>query len=324
VRQEREDGCRVFALQDAAARSQVWVAPSLGFNVYRFSVELGERSVAVIDPPPALDCLRQSPSGYGTPILFPFAGRIPGGRFTFRGRPYALELVDSEGNAIHGFVLNRPWAVTGSRASPDEGARLAGRIESTAFPALAGQYPSAFRLEVTYRLRAWTLAMEARAQNTGPEPLPVVFGWHPYLHAPMDHGSSVGGCVIEVPATRRWELVDGVATGRLEPIEEDLSGGVSLEGRAFDAVYTGLRPADGGSRAVLTDTRRSLAVSVEADPQFKNWVVYTPPEPAVCLEPWTAPPDAINLEERGIDAGLIVLEPGEARSWTVRLAVRRI
>jgi len=35
-------------------------------------------------------------------------------------------------------------------------------------------------------------------------------------------------------------------------------------------------------------------------------------------------PDALNLHSRGIDAGLIVLEPGEWRSWRVEVAVRRM
>ena len=177
---------------------------------------------------------------------------------------------------------------------------------------------------MTYRLRAWTLTVEAQAENTGSEALPVAYGLHPYLHTPIDHDSSVGGCVIEVPARRRWQLVDHAPTGQLEPLEEDLARGVSLEGRAFDYVYTDLWQAHGVSRAVLSDTRDGLAVVVEADSQFRNWVVYTPPQPAVCLEPWTSAPNAINLQERGLDAGLIVLEPGEARCWTVRLIVRRV
>lgn len=324
VREEEEDGHRVYVLEDPVARSQAWVAPGLGFNAYRFSVEPDEHEVGIIDPPPTLAELDAHRSRFGLPILFPFPGRVAGGRFSFGGDDYVLEKRTPQGHAIHGFVLDRPWQVIAWGTGGRDGAVLVGRFESRTFPELAGQYPAAFRLEVTYRLRSWTLSVEARAQNVGAGPLPVGYGLHPYLHAPIDHGSSQGGCVIEVPVSRRWELVDLVPTGRLLPLEEDLPGGVSLEGRRFDDVYTGALRTRGGSRCVLSDTGARLAVVVEADRQFREWVVYTPPRPAVCFEPYTCVPNALNLANQGIDTGLIVLRPGEWRSWRVRIVVREL
>lgn len=323
VRSEREDGYQVYVLEDAVAGSQAWVAPELGLNAYRFSLERAEEEVPIIDPPPTLADLAADPSGYGVPLLFPFPGRIPGGRLTFGGREFQLE-TEREGDvALHGFVLRRPWRVIGSGTSAHEGALLVARLESAAFPELAEQYPSAFRLDVTYRLRAWTLTVEARAENIGGEPLPVGYGVHPYLRAPLGPGASAGGCTISVPVSRRWELECLVPTGRLLPLEEDLAAGVSLEGRSFDNLYTGLLADGGVSRAVLGDTEAGLAVVVEAGAGFRNWVVYTPPRPAVCLEPWTCIPNAANLAALGhLDAGLDVLAPGESQSWTVRMTVR--
>ncbi len=324
VREELEDGHAVHVLEDRAARSEAWVVPDLGLNLYRFSVEDRDESVAIVDPPPTLADLRADLTGYGVPILFPFPGRIPEGRFAFGGRTYQLLPREGDPPYGHGFVLDRTWRVIGSGTSTRDGAVLAARFESEAFPELAAQWPSAFRLDVTYRLRAWTLTMEARAENVGREPLPVGYGLHPYLHAPIDRGSSVGGCVIAVPVTRRWELRDLVPTGRLLPLDEDLAAGVSLEGRTYDEVYTGPIVTRGESRSVLTDTRRRLSVVVAADKQFRDWVVYTPPRPAVCFEPWTCIPNAVNLQAQGIDAGLIVLQPGEWRSWKVRISAKRM
>ncbi len=323
VRQEVEDGRPVHVLEDRAARSQAWVVPGLGFNAYRFSVEPNDHELGIIDPPATLDELQANPSQYGTPVLFPFPSRVAEGRFSFRGRVYELEDRSFNGNAIHGFVYNRPWQVIAWGTSAHEGAVLVGRFESQAFPELAGQYPSAFRLDLTYRLRGWTLGIEARAENVGSEPLPVGYGLHPYLRAPIDHGQSAGGCVIQVPITRRWELRDMLPTGRILPAEEDLAAGVSLEGRFFDDAYTGVLADERGSRSILHDTKARLAVVVEADPQFREWVVYTPPRPAVSLEPYTCVPNALNLQPLGIDAGLIVLEPGEWRTWRVEVSVGR-
>ena len=328
VRRDVEDGFEVRILEDAAARATAWIVPDIGFNLYRLSVEPDGHEAAIIDPPPTLADLQRDPCGFGMPVLFPFPGRIPGCAFTFGGRTYRLRPRRAAGagpeECLHGLVLDLPWQVTGHGVDPEEGAILVGRIESEGFPELARQYPADFRLEMTYRLRGWTLTAEARVQNVGNEDLPAGYGLHPYLHAPIDHETSVGGCVIEVPATRRWELVDAVATGRLLPLEEDVARGVSLEGRAFDEVYTGLLLTEGVSRCVLSDTRARLATIVEADRSFRNWVVYTPPRPAVCLEPWTTIPNALNLAQQGIDTGLDVLQPGESRTWTVRIRVKRI
>ena len=322
VRREEEDGYPVYVLEDRAVRSEAWVVPGIGLNLYRFSIERGDESIAVIDSPPTLEDLRREPYHYGVPVLFPFPGRIPQGRFTFGGRTYELAKLDEEGNAIHGLVASRPWRVIATGPSGEDGAVLVGRFESPEFSVLAEQYPSAFRLDLTYRLRAWTLTIEARAENIGRDPLPIGFGLHPYLRAPLREALTAGGCVIEVPATRRWELAGGVPTGRLLPLDEDLAQGVSLEGRIFDDVYTGLLLTDGVSRCVMGDTRARLAAVVEADRQFGQWVVYTPPRPAICFEPWTSLPNAVQLQQQGIDAGLIVLEPGGWRCWTVRLVIR--
>ncbi len=320
VRQVEEDGLPVYVLEDALACSQTWVVPGLGFNAYRFSIERGGQEVAIIDPPPTLAELGARPSHYGLPVLFPFPGRMSSGRYAFAEGEYALAAAGGESTALHGFALYRPWEVVDS-GSGSEGAWLTGRLESRAFAELAGQYPSSFRLDVTYRLRGRILGVDARAENVGREPLPVGYGLHPYLRAPIQHGASAGGCVIRVPVTRRWEVCCEPLGGRLLDLEEDLPGGVSLEGRAFDHVYTGVLLDGGVSRAVLNDTGSRLAVTVEAGPEFRNWVVYTPPRPAVSLEPWTCLPNALNLPDAGPDTGLVVLQPGEWKAWSVRLVV---
>lgn len=324
VRHVEEDGLPVYVLEDAIACSQAWVAPGLGFNAYRFSIERDGQEVAIVDSPPTLAELGACPTHYGIPILFPFPGRLSGGSYVFADREYVLSTEDDEPTALHGFVLYRPWKVIDSGVSGEGGAWLTGRLDSQAFPELAGQYPSSFRLEVTYRLRGRTLSVEARAENVGGEPLPVGYGLHPYLRTPLDHGASVGGCVIQVPVSGRWELRCLTPTGRLLALEEDLPAGVSLEGRTYDDVYTGVLLDGGVSRAMLSDTKARLAVTVEAGAEFRNWVVYTPPRLSVSLEPWTCLPNALNLMESGLDTGLVVLQPGEWRTWSARLIAEEL
>ena len=320
VRPMDEDGYAVWLLEDAAARSRVWVCPALGLNAYRFTVPLGGRAQDIIESPPRLTEIAARPSAYGLPILFPFPGRIRSGRFRFGDREYLLSHKNPSGHASHGFVLDRPWQIVTSGA--EGGAVLLGRIESRTFPELASQYPSAFRLDVRYCLHGWRLTVEACAQNIGSEALPVGYGLHPYLRAPIADSSTAALCTVRVPAVLQWELVEMLPTGRLLPADPALAAGLPLAGRRLDDVFTASVSSPGGSSCALIDAGSGARVAVEAEGDLRHWVVYTPPRPAVCFEPYTCVPDALNLQPQGIEAGLIVLQPGEMRRWVARVVVQ--
>jgi aldose 1-epimerase len=320
VRQAIEDGYQVFVLEDHDAQTRVWVCPALGYNAYRFSATLDGTEVAVLDPPPTLADLRAHPAWFGVPILFPFPGRVRQGRFVFRGRTYQMA-TQASGHASHGLVLDRPWQVAVHDAASGEEAALVGQFDSEGVAELGQCYPSAFRLEVTYSLAGRALTVEARAENTGRDPLPLGYGLHPYLRAPLSPESSRDECAIRVPVRRSWELEDDMPTGRILPLTEDFAGGITLTARTFDNAYTDLITGGAGCRCQMLDKAACLSAVVEADRQFREWVVYTPPRPAISFEPLTCVPNALNLTSEGIDAGLIVLEPGEWRRWRVAIAV---
>ena len=55
-------------------------------------------------------------------------------------------------------------------------------------------------------------------------------------------------------------------------------------------------------------------------PSFRELVAFTPPHRhAVALEPYTCTPDAINLQQRGVDAGWRVLDAGQEWSAVVEM-----
>jgi aldose 1-epimerase len=61
---------------------------------------------------------------------------------------------------------------------------------------------------------------------------------------------------------------------------------------------------------------------LSCSPAFREMVIFTPPHrQAFCVEPYTCVTDAINLQQRGIDAGWRVLAPGEKWMGVVQLAV---
>jgi len=306
VTSENRGGVEVVTLREGA-RASAEVAPSLGNNCFAFRT-----SEAVIEPVRFEDFISR-PTSYGIPVLFPFPNRLRDGAFTFRGRRYPIN------PPRHGLVRDKAWRVTGRGASPEEGAWIRSEIEAAHFPeVILRQFPFPFALRVLHRLRKGALEIEAEAENTGKGPMPVGFGIHPYFRKP-DRGS------LQAPVTQRWELADSLPTGKRLPVDEafDLREPRTLAGLMLDDIFTGLTAdASGTVRCFLNDEVKGTRTTVEFPVrQFPHLVVYTPPSPraAICIEPNSCPTDAFNLQARGIEADVTVLEPGERANFQVRI-----
>ena len=60
----------------------------------------------------------------------------------------------------------------------------------------------------------------------------------------------------------------------------------------------------------IRDRTAGISLQVEADSNFRQWVVYTPPDRhVICFEPYTCPTDAVNLVAKNTATNLIILEP---------------
>ena len=130
---------------------------------------------------------------------------------------------------------------------------------------------------------------------TTERPVPVAFGYHPYVQLP---GTARRDVVLRLPARRHLELDDQqLPTGaaREERVEDDAIGT-----RAFDDLYElvddrDLALAGGGRRLVLT-----------LDDGYPYAQVFAPPGAEfVCLEPMTAPVNAL------VDGRCALVAPGD-------------
>ena len=313
----------VVELKDAATRSRAQIAPQVGWNCFLFEADVDGEIVDVIDAPADFSSGAHRPAGYGIPVLFPFPNRIRGGRYTWQGRQYVLpkETVpyDPTGNAIHGFCLDRPWRIV---AHGDHFA--VGRFQlSLDAPDRRNLWPADFIIEMRYELRGPNLRADILIANPGPDPLPWGFGTHPYFRLPLGKQSTAAACLIEVPAAELWELDHCLPTGRRLPVsgEKDLREGQYFGKLPLDDVYTALTPGPDALESLIIDEKAGLQVLERCDPVFREIVAYTPPgRDAVCFEPYTCVTDAINLEERGIDSGLRILQPG--RQFTTWIEIR--
>lgn len=309
----------VITLTDPNTGSTARIAPALGFNCFEFAARVRDWTIQVLEADPAFADGQLRPSGHGIPILFPFPNRIRDSRFAWDGREYVIPadvgLHDKLGYAIHGFCLDRPWRVT----SQSERFVIGQFQLSVDAPERRHLWPADFLIEAKYELRGSSLRCDIRIENPDSVPLPWGFGTHPYFRVPLESESRLASCLVQVPANQEWLLKDCLPTGRRQevPRSKDLREGEYLDVLKLDDVLTDLEAENGLLESAIVDESAGLQITQRCGTEFREYVVFTPPNrPCVCLEPYTCATDAINLQARGVDAGLQVLAPGQqAHLW---------
>lgn len=315
VQRETHGRHTVYLLSDEEAGSSARILADYGFNCYSFQVPLAGRPAELLWAAPGFAERPENPTASGIPLLFPFPNRIRGGRFSFAGRDFELALNHNGQHAIHGLVSNRPWANCDSGVSADGTPFLSAQFRASRdAPELVRLWPADFRIQVTYRLRGSTLSAAIELSNPDDRPLPCGFGLHPYFRLPLRPGADPRRCSVRVPAGCFWELEACLPTGRLLPVTGrlDLRSPRALADETFDDVFSALAFEGPSCTAEVADPDGWPRLRLHFDRMFRELVVYTPgSRQAVCLEPYTCVTDAVNLQPRGVDAGLLVIEPGQ-------------
>ncbi len=305
----------------------IW--PALGFNCLHWRHPHGKDRLDLLYVDPDL-FHNGRPTRSGIPVLFPFPNRIRAGRFSWAGKEYQLPLEDpKKANAIHGFAVRHPWRVIDQGAGSDQ-AWLTGEFQcSIDAPECLPLWPADHRLRLTYRLGRGWLRLEAEVTNPDSKPLPFGLGYHPYFQMPFLGGRSADECTVQVPARRFWQLQDNLPTGDRPAVDaaRDLNQPRPFASLHVDDVLTdlpGLVTAKEGSlyQCATLNSPPGVTLRISCSKVFRDLVVFVPPHrQAFCVEPYTCTTDAINLQQRGIDAGLLVLPGGGTWSAVVEMRV---
>ena len=170
---------------------------------------------------------------------------------------------------------------------------------------LLALYPYRHRVEVEAVVTAKGLRLATTVVASGDSPVPVSFGYHPYLTIA---GSDRSGWQVDLGAGARLALDAAmIPTGeRTELHERDfLLGDASWD--------DGLADLSTPPQFLVSDGERALSVTFEGG---YGWAqVFAPPgQDFICFEPMTAPTDALNS-----GTGLNVVAPGE--SYTAAFSV---
>lgn len=230
-------------------------------------------------------------STMGIPLLHPWANRLSERRFQLGGetvdvdRASQLVTTDPNGLPIHGLLAGHPaWVIDAEESGPER-ARLIASFDFAADPRLlaAFPYPHALQLEIT--LADTTLQVSTTLRATADKPLPVSFGYHPYLTLP---GIPRDEWEVELPVSRHVVVDERmIPTGSDEPAVDVEPG--PLGRRTFDDGYA---PITLGSRFALSGGGRRIELTFEHG--YPVAVVYAPrDDDVVCFEPMTAVTNAL-------------------------------
>lgn len=307
-----------IVLRDPNSGSTAKVLPGFGFNCYSFAPVVSGEAIETLWAAADFDSGQQRASHSGIPLLFPFPGRLGGTEFRYAGKSYSLDAADGRGNAIHGFVLNRPWEVVERTET-----RLVGQFQASQVePGILDHWPADFRITLGYELRGSRLSSAIEIFNPDDKPLPFGFGMHPYFRVPLGQRGRADDCLITVPVTEYWPLENMLPTGQTLPAvgPRDLARGMRFADAQLDDVFSGLPSSAASHAASIVDPGSGRTLRLTFGQGFNAVVVYNPPHrEAVCIEPYTCIPDYFNLMARGIDARLNVLKPGETATLSVAI-----
>ena len=254
-------------------------------------------------------------STMGIPLLHPWANRLDGHEYRVDDTAVRLDpaspLVqrDEHGLPIHGLLNGFPhWRTV----EPDEGWALAAEVDFVEHPELLAGFPFPHRLRLDVALRRRRVTVRTTLTATGDRPVPVAFGFHPYLHLP---DVARERWRVDLPAMRHLELdARSIPTGATRALDAQ-SG--PLGSRAFDDGYVDVPE---GAEFVLAGGGRRITVCLEQG--YPVAQVFAPcSADVVCFEPMTAPTNALVTGD-----GLTLVAPGERYvatfSITVESAVR--
>jgi galactose mutarotase-like enzyme len=207
--------------------------------------------------------------------MAPWAGRVRRGRFRFAGQEYRLAR-NMPPHAIHGTTFTRAWN--------DEGG---GRLSISLGPdwPWPGSAVQQFALSDT----GLEMTLEIHADDRA---FPASAGWHPWFRRQLERGQEA---MVDLDAGAMYRCDgDGIPTGEL----------VAPPAGPWDDCFTQISGTPG--------VRWPGAIEIRLQTCLEHFVVYDQPEHALCVEPMTGPPNALNLAPR-------IVAPGDPLRASVRI-----
>lgn len=297
-----------YVIQEPSTGNRCVIVPELGGIVRQLSLRKNVTLFSLLKTPATPHALAEDTQS-ASELLFPFASRIPDGKYKFLGKEYQLAKNETGNiNAIHGLVRKQNFHLEEQSVHNDRALiRLSYALSE------AEGYPFELQFTVTYSLHSdGKFSLTYEAKNRGSAPCPVMFGWHPYFQL----GNELADAwKINIPSDHIVVFDRNMIPIGKEPFFVEKP--TLLYRKSFDNCFIVDSNTDNVVTKLISENQDvTLCIEQEAgEGKFNYLVVYTPPaRDCVAIEPLTANVDSFNSGE-----GLNILAPGNAISGTIKI-----
>jgi aldose 1-epimerase len=260
-----------------------------------------------------VEVLRSLPAGSTDPLsaacfpLVPFANRVAGAAFPLAGSHVQLPRnFPPESSNLHGIGWQSAWELTGQSRFK---CALEHRHEGLGPSPWKGDitaWPWAYQADQRIMLGAKGCAISLTLTNRSDMPMPAGLGLHPYFRRRPETRvrlSAAGVALVDEELIPTGEVAGAETFG-------NFARGSALPAQTIDHCFTGW---DG--IATITDDLGSITLVARGAPHLH---VYAPADgSALCLEPVSHPPDALNQNPDS----MICLPPGCSASLQMWILV---
>ena len=279
-------------LSDPSSALTATFVPGAGM----IGTSLSEDGVEYLGQRRGLDAYVTNGKTMGIPLLYPWANRLSAAGYDVDGAVVTLTpgsggvRADANGLPIHGVLAAYPgWLITARTAN-----RLTAALDYSGNPRLLAAFPFPHVLTQDITLADRTLTIATTVTPTTAAPVPLCFGYHPYLQIPVVPRAD---WVLETPALRRLPVDDsGIPTGAHEnwPACSEALGARTLDD-GFDRVPEGAVFAlSGGGRRIEVTYHQGYPAAQLFAPAGDD---------LVAVEPMAATTDALRRGDYAVAAG---------------------
>ncbi len=220
------------------------------------------------------------------PFMFPFVGRLTGGKYTYEGKTYESE--------IHGFFRKQTMKLVESTADS-----ITLRLEST--KTLQKQYPFKWTVDLTYRLKGNTLFIGFKVTNTDDKTMYFDFGAHPGFNIPLKEGVSFEDYFLEFGATCEPIAIGMSDTcyvlGDETPFKMEKGAKLTLSHQLFDHDAIVLKNTGRSVTLRSKKDKHHIAFQFHQMPYLMMWHKPETTAPYICIEPITGLPSRQDVVE---------------------------
>ena len=321
--------------------TSITLLPGRGLNTFQITANLPGRGETELLRSPSLEEAAQKMNGqgddafgnlnhsFGGAFLIPFTSRAGGElsadkslvNVVWHGKTIQLPNDYLGHYSVHG-LLNMLKAEDLHVTKMHDGQTLTAVIHAGNFN---GYWLSKTDVHFRIALTGDAVDIQVTATNVGDEPEPMGMGWHPFLRILSGDRAQAR---VHLPADLYGvvDTIDGRPTGELKPVEgtpKDYRSplGALLPDASTSVNFSKLTRTDGSIDAWLADPAANYAIRVRGlSPEIRTLHLWSAKGDTFCaIEEQYNYMDAFGAEWKGMDTGLVTLQPHESTTWHVRL-----